>query len=188
MAANTLPDQSVLLQLLRYDPETGKLYWRKRTPKWFQAAKFPEAACNVWNAQRAEKEAFVSRGSAGYPKGELLGINVLAHRLIWVMHYGAEPAGMIDHLDQDRANNRIENLRVTDYSGNAKNQSLRHNSISGAMGVRWLADRKKWRADIYADGREIFLGNFGTRDEAIMARKAADAKYGFSENHGKKRA
>jgi hypothetical protein len=185
MAANILPAQAVLLQLLRYDAETGRLYWRNRSADWFSSAKSPEAARNVWNAQRAGKEAFGSKGSAGYPKGELLGMNVLAHRVIWVMHYGGDPNGIIDHIDQDRANNRIENLRLTDYSGNSKNQRLRHNSISGVIGVRWLANRKKWRADIYADGRDMFLGLFANKDEAVRVRKAAEAKYGFSENHGR---
>jgi hypothetical protein len=184
MAANTLPAQAVLLQLLRYDPETGKLYWRKRTSDWFQSAKFPDAACNVWNAQHAGKEAFAGRGSAGYPKGELLGMNVLAHRLIWVMHYGEDPSGMIDHIDHNRANNRISNLRAANYTINAQNRSLGTRNKSGVIGVRWVPSRNKWRADIRAEGRDIFLGNFEQKEDAVMARKSADVKYGFSENHG----
>jgi hypothetical protein len=188
MAANTLPPQGVLLQLLRYDPETGKLFWRERGVEWFRAAKFPDAACAVWNAQRAGREAFTSLGSAGYPKGELMGRSVLAHRIIWAMCHGADPHGMIDHADQDRTNNRLGNLRVVDFTGNAQNRSLGKRNISGVMGVRWLASRRKWRADICVNGRDVFLGNFDEKADAMRARKEADVKFGFHANHGAARS
>jgi len=83
----------------------------------------------------------------------------LAHRLIWKMHHGTEP-NVIDHINRNRNDNRIENLRNCTTSDNASNRSMHKNNTSGITGVSWKRDKKKWGAQITMHGRCIKLGNF----------------------------
>lgn len=66
MAAKPLPDQATLLKLLRYDPETGKLYWRERTPDLFSATRFDaQTMCENWNAANAGKPVYLRKNQKG---------------------------------------------------------------------------------------------------------------------------
>jgi hypothetical protein len=109
-----------------------------------------------------------------------------AHRLIWLLVHKAWPENQIDHIDGNGLNNRIENLRDVTNAENARNRKKQKNNESGHTGVR--RERGKWRAVIEVSGREIYLGLFINLEEAVAARKAAEAKYGFHANHGKERA
>lgn len=90
----------------------------------------------------------------------------------------------IDHIDHNRANNKWDNLRLVDLATNSKNLSKFINNTSGVTGVVWVKNRKKWGARIRVNGKDISLGNYHTLEEAAKARKAAEIKYGFHENHG----
>ena len=68
-----------------------------------------------------------------------------AHRLIWLMRFGEWPEGEIDHIDGDRSNNRLENLRCVSKSGNMRNQKRNSRNTSGFPGVVWDKSRSKWR-------------------------------------------
>lgn len=107
------------------------------------------------------------------------------HRLIWLYVHGVWPENQIDHIDQDPSNNRLENLREVDATANLRNQPRSPHNKSGFTGVCWDRARGKWSAEIYAE-KKIHLGRFDNIDDAIDARKAANIKYGFHENHGKK--
>ena len=106
----------------------------------------------------------------------------MAHRLAWLYVYGCWP-DEIDHINQIRDDNRIANLRSVDRTTNCQNAS-RQKSESGVTGLvkRYTG---KWEARIQVNKKYIYLGIFSTKSEAIAARKAANVKYGFHENHGK---
>lgn len=175
----------VLRQLLRYDPETGKLFWRERGPEWFRDGR-DSAAHNAakWNARFAGKEAINSASAShGYLDGAILGIGVLAHRVIFAMAYGRWPVG-VDHIDGNRRHNRLKNMREADQAENMLNQKIRSDNSSGAAGV-WQLQRGGWRARIKRGQITETLGPFATKEAAINARKAAADRLGFHPNHGR---
>ena len=187
MAKRHLPDADLLRKLLRYEPETGRLYWRARTPEMFKSGF--EHECPRWNARYEGKEAFPAL-SNGYRKGSITvrgeRHNVSAHRAIWCMTHGYWPE-QLDHINQDRADNRLENLRETDFEQNGRNCCLSVRNRSGRVGVYWRPRDRKWRAKIRAHGRYIILGNFARFEDACEARAEAEKRYGYDPQHGKRR-
>jgi hypothetical protein len=96
------------------------------------------------------------------------------HRLVWIYHNGDIPNEMIvDHIDGDTKNNRIENLRLATHSENLRNSKIRSTNTSGIKGVQWYKSRNKWRAQIRVDNKEKFLGYFDTIEEAETVAIAA---------------
>ena len=180
--AATLPDPALLRKLLRYDPETGELFWRKRTPDMFEG-KRPEAMCKTWNTKFAGKIAMPYENDGGYLMGQVMGIRIMAHRVCWALHHGEWPEGQIDHENHNPKDNRIKNLRVVTGAENCKNMSMKETNTSGHTGV--CRYRNRWKAQIVVDRKYIFLGYHDNKESAIRARKAAEKKYGFHENHGK---
>lgn len=96
-----------------------------------------------------------------------------AHRVAWFLHYGRFPNGELDHIDGDKANNRIENLRVATRSQNTAYRGKTKRNTSGFKGVCWHRRDKRWRASIGSKGRRLDLGSFSTPEEAFEAYKAA---------------
>ena len=82
----------------------------------------------------------------------------------------------VDHINRDRSDNTRENLRIVDARQNAQNKGLLSINTSGVSGVS-LYKQTKWRARIGVDNKEILLGYFNTKDEAIKARLLAEIKY-----------
>ena len=122
----------------------------------------------------------------GYVQTSIKGRFYLVHRIIWEMHNGKIPEGMeIDHINHDRSDNRIENLRLVTGCENKKNQSIRKRNKSGFTGVSWHSKAKKWRAEIKSNGVYRYLGLYSSIDDAINARKEAEKEFMFHENHGK---
>ena len=101
------------------------------------------------------------------------------HRLIWAWHgYSLEPNQQIDHIDGNSLNNRIENLRAASRKQNGENRKgANKNSKSGVKGVSWRKDREKWCAYIKHNGKDINLGLYETKEDAIAARIAAEKEY-----------
>jgi hypothetical protein len=100
------------------------------------------------------------------------------HRVIWEMHYGlVNPGVEIDHKNNIRNDNRIENLQELIHGDNSKKQLLRKNSKTGYRGVSFKVDLKKFRARITVNGKTKFLGYFDTAEEAYEARKIAELHY-----------
>lgn len=92
---------------------------------------------------------------------------------------------VIDHDDRNKQNNYPVNLIAKTQQDNTRNQSMRKQNTSGAVGVRYKADKGKWQARITVDGKEEHLGYFTSKDAAIAAREEANVTYGFHKNHGK---
>lgn len=180
-----LPSPELLRKLLRYEPETGKLFWRDRTPDMFEERKICNVIrCRRWNLRYAGKEAFAVTVH-GYAKGSIFKQQIFSHRAIWAMTYNHWPTGQIDHIDGNRKNNRIDNLRDVTCLENRKNAAMRCNNSSGFNGVNFDESRGKWLARVQINGKQKNLGRFNNFDDAVSARKAADTKFGFHANHGR---
>ncbi len=108
------------------------------------------------------------------------------HRLAWYLYYGEFPKNDIDHINGDRTDNRIVNLRDVTKAENGRNQKKPERNTSGVSGVYRQKGRKHWFAAIRVDGKQLFLGSFLEFHEAVNARKNAEVLYDFHENHGRK--
>jgi hypothetical protein len=143
---------------LDYNPDTGILARRSSNPRW--------------NGKPAG-----TNHSNGYVAIYIGGEYHLAHRLAWLLHYGRWPAGQIDHINGDRRDNRIANLRDFDRSTNLQNmRGATKRSSTGLIGAT-RHYTGKFRAVIHVDGRQKNLGVFGTPEEAHEAYLAAKRVY-----------
>ena len=176
-------DVDVLRQLLSYEPLSGDLFWLPRPQSMFKSYQ----AFYGWNGRFVGKKALVSTMMCGYKYGGILGVRFLAHRVAWALATGSWPPECMDHINGDRADNRLANLRCVSQGENLRNSSRPHTNTSGTVGVRWVARDKRWIATIGVKGRMVHLGSFLSIEAAIAARKDADQKYGFHQNHGKHR-
>lgn len=107
------------------------------------------------------------------------------HRIAWMLHYGSDADGDIDHINGDRSDNRIENLRQATRSENLWNRGATKINTSGAKGVSWDKRRRKWRSRIGVNYKKIVLGYFQTVAEAAEAyRNGAEKYHGAFANSG----
>lgn len=144
-------DIEVLRGLLRYDPETGELFW-KVDRRGFCKAGDP-AGCAVADGRVVVK---------------VLGSIFKRARLAWVLHHGVWPSGVIDHWDTDPSNDRIANLRDIPRGWNQQNQrDANCRSRSGLLGVRPAGDR--FQAQIKVQKKSVYLGTFDTAEAAHEA-------------------
>ncbi|RVH21423.1 HNH endonuclease [Sinorhizobium meliloti] len=171
-----------LKAVLDYDPASGKFTWRER-----DSSEFPKASlATVWNFRFCGKEA-----SAAHPKGyRQVSIDrsiYLSHRLAWFYTHGHWP-NKIDHINGDRADNRLANLRSVETRDNQRNQKLKATNKSGVTGVTWDPINGTWRARITVNYITVNLGSFRFLEEATAARRTAQEKHGFHPNHGRERS
>jgi len=102
------------------------------------------------------------------------------------MTRGHWPTLSIDHINGIPADNRPDNLRDVAHIENHRNQRLRKNNTSGALGVSFNKRRSKWTAHITINGVYKHLGFFDSKDAAIGVRRSAEITSGFHENHGRR--
>ena len=173
MTTLDLPPVDYLRQRLRYEPETGKLFWKRcdEMPNW-------------WNGRFAGKEAMTARCGNGYLTGAVNSTVYMAHRIAWSIYSGLHPAGEIDHINHVRDDNRICNLRMVSGSANCMNRTKAANNTSGVTGVGWDRSKTRWVAHIKKNGKYKALGAFRSFAEAVAARKEAEKMFGFHPNHG----
>lgn len=130
-------------------------------------------------------EVVGSINSEGYRIARVNGEVCRVHRLIWTMLVGEIPDGyMIDHIDGNRVNNCISNLRLATRVENQRNAKMRCDNTSGAKGVSFDKRAGKWRVQVRLAGRNIST-RFETKDEAIAyARQSRELLHGEFTNHG----
>lgn len=154
---NPLPSKEYLNEVLHYEKETGFLYW-KATKKIVVGCK--NKTTNKYKRIMIDKKHYV------------------LHRIVYQMHHGDLTSNdPIDHIDRDRNNNRIENLRKANVFLNNQNQGDRKNNTSGYKGVSWSKQRQKWRATITVNKKHKHLGFFVTKQEAYACYLEARAKF-----------
>lgn len=162
------PPQAVLKQFFRY--QDGKLFW---------------IAASGYNKNIIGKETGYP-GLRGCLETRFQYKLYKTHRLIWILLNGAIPENcVVDHIDGNGHNNKIENLRAVPQRINAKNQAKRINNKSGCTGVYWSSSHQKWCAEIKIDYKKKYLGIFTNKEEAIRVRQQAEIAFGFSSRHGK---
>jgi len=117
--------------------------------------------------------------SCGYRRTSVDYRRHMNHRLIWLWHYGYLPENRIDHINRNKSDNRIENLREVSHACNLRNTGNHCTNTSGVKGVRWHKGNKKWAAHITVNGKEIFLGIQPCFLEAACLRLAAEQAVGW---------
>jgi len=171
-------------ELLTYNPDTGKLFWKERPAKYF---KNPKISMKSFNTRWAGKEALTAitrrkSGQIGRLDGRVLNKKYAAHRIAWLIYYGEWPKNEIDHINQDPTDNRIENLRDVTNAENNKNKTLNNNNTTGYLGVS--KHHGKYRARIRINNIDKHLGYYDTVEEAAAVRAVASINYNFHPNHG----
>lgn len=170
---------------VEYNPKTGLFVRRARLPEDFRpkGQLSAESLCRSYNSRLAGKPALTAI-SRGYRIGRVGKKNLMAHVVAWAYVNGEWPDGDIDHINGDRSDNRIENLRVVSRADNLRNRGVCKRNKSGEIGIYWAKDRNKWRVEL----ANTKIGSYDTKEEAILARDKAKAEMGFHENHGKRNA
>lgn len=168
-----------LQEILSYDPGTGLFVWRARKPSQFTNNKRQTAEhnCAIWNGNYAGKPAMCYLRSNGYLVGNLGGRIYRAHRVAWAITYNRWPIGDIDHINRNRQDNRIANLREATRSENLRNKRLQDNNKSGIIGVSWAQERDQWNVKIGHNGKSINCGYFNKLSDAANARAAAELRF-----------
>lgn len=142
-----------------------------------------EQSIAAFNAKYGGKLALTYKQKAGHLFGNVLGVGVLAHRVIWAMETGAWPTKNIDHINGDPADNRLCNLREAAQADNVRNAAMYKNNTSGAVGVYARKDGR-FNAYVRVDGRAKHLGCYATLLEAKLVSQEARVELGFSPRHG----
>ncbi len=157
--SNTMPSKDELNRELKYDPLTGELYWR------------------------VPRRNRVMGIRAGGVKGRyryitIDGVNYLEHRVIWTMVHGGIPSDKeIDHIDRDRYNNRLENLRLVTRRENISNSGVAGSNCSQYPGVTKSKSPGKWVAGLHINSNRVNIGTYTTEEEAYNAYCQAVIEY-----------
>lgn len=140
-----------------YNPISGELVWKKR---------FPDiGAIKTFNKNFAGKVAGNNLGD-GYRILMYKNKNYLVHRLVWILKTGSDTAMEIDHIDGNKSNNTMENLREATRPQNCVNTRVSSKSKTGIKGVSYETASGKYKAQININGKQKFLGYFSTAHEA----------------------
>lgn len=108
-----------------------------------------------------------------------------AHRLAWLYMNGMFPESHIDHIDNNRTNNSLSNLRLANYTKNNWNACISKNSTSGVKGVNWDNRANAYKARVMKNGKLYHFGSFRTIEEASIAvKKGREYLHGEFTNHG----
>ena len=148
-----------LREVLGYDPETGAFTWRVTRGK----------------ARRGRDAGY--RDARGYIHIRIYGALYKAHRLAWFFVCESWPESQMDHVNRDKGDNRIHNLRQATNFENQRNGDVQSNNTSGFTGVRWDKKTSKWHSYITVFGRQKNLGFYASRADAIAARKAGETQH-----------
>lgn len=146
-----------LLSIFQYDHDTGT-FTRLKSHGAYRAGS-PAGATNA----------------KGYRQISVRGVLYYAHRLVWLAEHGVLPAGLVDHINRDRSDNRIQNLRVVSAKENMENTGAYSSNTSGYKGVQWDKQYGKWIAVVQHNGKRVFAGRYGSVYDAHQAyeRKVA---------------
>jgi hypothetical protein len=154
--------QERVKQLFTYDRATGNLYWKPR------------------RGVAAGREAGCVSMRDGYRRVGIDFTDHLVHRIVWLCETGEFPPEVLDHINMDKLDNRIENLRLATKSQNGFNRLRSKRNNSGYKGVCYDKSRGDYLAKICVNYKQINIGRFANPEDAHAAYTAAAEKL-----HGK---
>lgn len=163
-----------LKELLTYDDKTGLIYYKERTPEHFKSESKVEGALKRFNIHKAGK-LITYKSTNGYVMFSLTikGVRsrgLLGHRVAYLMHHGyIDSSKQIDHINGDRLDNRIENLRLVTCQENLFNLKNKKKGKSESIGVCYKKDKNKYEANICFNYKQIYIGYYNTEKEAREA-------------------
>jgi hypothetical protein len=164
--------QELLKEKLHYDKDTGIFTWTD----------------SKLNAHKMRNKEAGTINSTGYRHIKITLDGKLrvfcAHRLVWLYEYGEFPKLQLDHINHNRLDNRINNLREVTSRENQRNRAMNKNNKSGYTGVTFNKAARKYRVFVSGDNRKIHLGYFEKLEDAALAAKEGREHYGFHKNHG----
>jgi len=167
-----------IISVFNYNQHTGELSFKKRPSHHFKS----KSAHTNWNNNKAGS-ILNYVGNHGYIELSLDYKKHLAHRVIWLIVHGELP-NEIDHVNGNKTDNRLLNLKNVTRSQNCKNLPIHRKNKIGITGLRMRGS--SYEVYISSGGKTYWLGS--TRDffEACCKRKSEENKLGFSPNHGRK--
>jgi hypothetical protein len=149
-----------LKELIHYDPDSGEFTWLVKRGR---SAIVGSVAGTI--------------NSRGYRQIYIDSKPYLAHRLAWLYMHGCWPDNEIDHINLNRCDNRLCNLRLATRSQNCQNRKLPSHNTSGVLGVHWHSEANKWEAKIFKHRKCIYLGLFEDLELAELVAAEARAKH-----------
>lgn len=161
-------DQETLKKYLNYDKDTGVFTWKVRRANCIKIG-----------------DIAGTTNTNGHRQVRIEGKQFVLHRLAWLYVYGVLPDKELDHINGDKSDNRIENLREVSHGENMQNLPTYRNNTSGKIGVHYDRNCNKWIARISYKGERIILGVFTTFEESCLSRERAEERYNYHENHGR---
>jgi hypothetical protein len=151
----------ILILVLKYAPDTGYFHWKVDVARSVPAG----SIAGTLSSQNRIRIAY--NGKTYY-----------AHRLAWLFTHGKWPDGVVDHIDGDPSNNKIDNLRDVSVVVNGQNRKgSQNNNHTGLLGVGWHKQAGKFQSRIKIGNKLIWLGLFLTAEEAHTAYLKAKRKY-----------
>lgn len=169
-----IPSRAFLNSVFRY--ENGKLFWKERPRDHFAS----QRAASVWNTMCKGKRAGGERKS-GYRDVCIDGVRYLEHRVIAAFHWGTLGASEVDHINGDKSDNRIENLRLCTHTENALNRPGKANGLP--KHVYFSKREQKYKVSMRSRGQRYYLGTFDTLEQAeVVARKSRAELHGEFSN------
>lgn len=159
--------QEFLKSVLNYDKDTGIFTWAVNKSK----------RCNIGDV--------AGHKDNGYIRIEINNKAYRAHRLAWLYVYGEMPKLHIDHINSNRSDNRVSNLREATYQENSKNYSTPKTNTSGVKNVSWYKKLNKWVVSLGVNGKKKTIGYFDDIEFAELVAIEARNKYHMEfANHG----
>lgn len=155
----------LLREMFRYEPVSGHLIWKA--------------------GKRVGKRAGSQQGKGGYRHVRVGDKYMYEHRIAMLLTLGEIPEDIqIDHVNHDKGDNRLANLRFTTHTQNGRNVKKISTNTTGVTGVTFCKLTGKYQAQIHMNGKCKYLGQYDTLEEAATARAEADKRYNFHPNHG----
>ena len=165
--------------MVKYSPLSGDMYWKEKPPTERDAtrwnARYAGRLCGTIDDKGYRRILFRFDGTV---------FRIRAHRLAWFIVHGKFPDDEIDHINQNKLDKTIANLRDVQRIVNQRNGTRKGNNTSGVPGVTWHKQNKKWCAQANVLGIHYHIGSYAEISDAERAVKAFRSNHGFTENHG----